>query len=717
MVSKKKIRVAMIITFLVSFVIYLITLCPTVYVGDSGEFTTAAYTLGITHPPGYPLYVLFGKIFSILIPYGNIAYRINLMSGLFGALTCSILYLILIHLFRRNNRESNSTNKYIFIAILSSLFLSFSKTFWSQSVIAEVYTINAFIIALLIYLSVTKHNNIYIIAFVTGVGISGHYLTALLFPAFLLLFWKILLNEKNFIERTVSFSVFLLLGLSVLLFMPVRSSANPFMDWGDTETFQNFIAQIRRVQYKTFEFGQSVNFLTKLSFIKYFFKLAGEQFTYYMVPFILLGMLNLYKEFKKYFTFTVTLFVINSVVLLLILKFQFNPQQASVVEVYFLPAYTVMAIWLSFGFLYISKYIKYYFLTPLIILPILFNFNYNNKRNNFIASDYSSNILKSLPTDSHYFSSGDNQMFLLSYQQWCLKKRKDASFYTDTGLLFKNIFGSDFFRLTREEKIVRRAIIQRELLKGPRPVCFSLGSSLSNLKDVKSRTTGIIFNAKPSILDYNLWACYKIRDIDNKNYLEEYLLRDVSAQYHYFIAERHYEQKKIQDMFNEYNLAANVGGDVEWVHNNIGISLKEKGFQDESIKYFRKGIEINPYDENAKTNLAFMYLTKGYEYFKLKKYDEAIDLYNKSAAANPMLPDTHNYLGVLFEEQNNNELAIAEYRKAIDLKYNYIDAHYNLGVTYWKLQKWQNVIEQFEIVLQLDPNHEQARKYLTILKK
>jgi len=489
------------------------------------------------------------------------------------------------------------------------------------------------------------------------------------------------------------------------------------MDWGNTEIFSNFIAQIRRVQYKTFEFGQTVTLFTKFQFIKYFLKLASEQFTYYLIPFVLLGLINLWKSLKKFCTFTVALFLINSLGLIFILKFQFNPQQSSVVEVYYLPAYTIVAIWLYFGILHLSKFVKTIVFLPFVILPLMINFNYNNKRNNFIAYDYSSNILKSLPKESHFFSSGDNQMFLLSYQQWCLKKRTDLSFYTDTGLLFKNIFGSDFFQLTKEEKRVRREYIQRELLKQSRPVYFSLGSSFSNLREIKPEIAGIVFRAKPLGLNYDMWQIYAIRGIDNKNYLTEYLLRDVAAQYHYFLAEKYFIDKNINEMLKEFDVAGFVGGDVEWVFNNIGISLREKGFADDAIKNFQKGIEINRYDDNAKNNLAFMYLEFGYKKFLQKKYDETVNFYKKAIEINPQLAEPHGYLGVVYEQMNQNELAISEYQKAISLKYDYVDAHYNLGVAYWKIKNWTGVIEEFQTVLQLKPEHQQAKKYLLMLKK
>ncbi len=114
--------------FLLSFAVYLITLCPTVYVGDSGEFTTAAYTLGITHPPGYPLYVLFGKIFTLIIPFGNIAYRVNLMSAFFGALSCGIVYLVVKRISGLADKEKQ-TRTHLPAYLLTRFITGFLQNF------------------------------------------------------------------------------------------------------------------------------------------------------------------------------------------------------------------------------------------------------------------------------------------------------------------------------------------------------------------------------------------------------------------------------------------------------------------------------------------------------------------------------------------------------------------------------------------------------------
>src|SRR5262245_16109642 len=74
------------------FVVYALGVCPTIYVGDSGELVAAVYLLGIPHPTGYPLYTLLGKLWTLLIPFGSIAYRMSLFSAACAAGACAVLY-------------------------------------------------------------------------------------------------------------------------------------------------------------------------------------------------------------------------------------------------------------------------------------------------------------------------------------------------------------------------------------------------------------------------------------------------------------------------------------------------------------------------------------------------------------------------------------------------------------------------------------------------
>ena len=121
---------------ILAFLVYLRTLAPGVYGFDSGELATGAYTLGIVHPPGYPVYLLLGRLFAFL-PVGSVAYRLNLMSAVFGALTVALVF----RLCRRftGNRLA---------AWAAAGLLAFSNYFWRMALVAEVYTLQTAFLAL-----------------------------------------------------------------------------------------------------------------------------------------------------------------------------------------------------------------------------------------------------------------------------------------------------------------------------------------------------------------------------------------------------------------------------------------------------------------------------------------------------------------------------------------------------------------------------------------
>ena len=115
------------LTGLVSLAIYIRTLGPDILYGDSAEFQTLAYTLGITHSTGYPIYLFMGRLVGFL-PVGNLAWRVNLVSAICAAFALAGVYLLVRYF--TNNRAAS---------LLASACLAVSYTFWSQAILAEVY--------------------------------------------------------------------------------------------------------------------------------------------------------------------------------------------------------------------------------------------------------------------------------------------------------------------------------------------------------------------------------------------------------------------------------------------------------------------------------------------------------------------------------------------------------------------------------------------------
>ena len=182
-----------------AFTLYLRTLAPGLLGGDSGEFQFAAWLGGFAHPTGYPLYLMLGHVWSRIIWANTPAWRMNLFSALWGGVATGLVYLLAFRLLRLVARGDiqNSTGRWpiIFIrmlAALAAITFCVTPTFWSQAVIAEVYTLHAaFIAAVLIGLvawaelpaSTQDYRPLYWAAGVYGFSLTHHRGMLLLIPA------------------------------------------------------------------------------------------------------------------------------------------------------------------------------------------------------------------------------------------------------------------------------------------------------------------------------------------------------------------------------------------------------------------------------------------------------------------------------------------------------------------------------------------------------
>src|SRR3954469_10756999 len=85
--------VAGVVTAIV-FVLYLVTLAPSTAMWDTSEYIAAAYTMGLPHPPGNPLFVIVGRVFSILPIASTVAVRINILAAICSAVSAGMWFLV-----------------------------------------------------------------------------------------------------------------------------------------------------------------------------------------------------------------------------------------------------------------------------------------------------------------------------------------------------------------------------------------------------------------------------------------------------------------------------------------------------------------------------------------------------------------------------------------------------------------------------------------------
>jgi MFS family permease len=205
------------LVFLYSFIIYLLTLAPTASFWDSGEFIAVAHGLQVTHPPGAPLYLLIGRLFSMFAPVEWISWSVNLLSAVASALTVMLLYLIIVRLVREwlpKDTSSWSMGDAISTyggAIIGATTFAVTDSFWFNAVEAEVYALSMFFTAIAVWLALKwsedhdKPGNerwIVLIAYMFGLALGVHLLNLLV-----IFFVALIIYFKKYDFNIISFSV------------------------------------------------------------------------------------------------------------------------------------------------------------------------------------------------------------------------------------------------------------------------------------------------------------------------------------------------------------------------------------------------------------------------------------------------------------------------------------------------------------------------------
>lgn len=235
------------------FAAYLWTLHPGVPAGDSGELITVAATFGVAHPPGYPLWTMLGGLWARALPWGSVAWRLNL----FSAVAMAGAALLLAAAVRRVSGSRVA-------GVVAAWAFALSAPAWKYALVAEVFALNALLAAAaLLALShavAAKRGGrvpgIGALAFLGALALSHHHTLLLLaIPAWAAAF-ALAAGDPSPVTRPVrSLPVsagWAFLGLLPLAWLAIAPRHAPALAWGDTTSVQGFLSLLLRAEYGTF---------------------------------------------------------------------------------------------------------------------------------------------------------------------------------------------------------------------------------------------------------------------------------------------------------------------------------------------------------------------------------------------------------------------------------------------------------------------------------
>lgn len=325
--------------------LYVRTLAPSVMPGDYAEFQFSAAILGVPHPTGYPLYILLGKLFTLL-PFGDVAYRVNFSSAVYMAGAVGLLFAISVRLLKSAGMRS----VWWCSAVGAALF-AVAPTVWSMSLVARSYALNALLVGSVVFCLVSWRNSErrgWFFASCTLIGLSmvHHGTTYLLLPAYglYLLLVEVERYKKGEARRAWQRRglgvMSLAAGFSPMLFLVYSFVFGAPYYWGNPTTWKDFFSLITGGPFHNQVMGFGTDLGTQLGRVGFGIgELAGQ----YTPIGILLGLMGLVVLWRVRWAEA------GLLTLMMLGNFLFAMNYSLVGYLYFIPTYLIWGVFMSVG--------------------------------------------------------------------------------------------------------------------------------------------------------------------------------------------------------------------------------------------------------------------------------------------------------------------------------------------------------------------------------
>jgi hypothetical protein len=661
-----------------AFAFYLHGAYPTVSAGDSGEFITAAQTLGIAHPSGFPSYTILGNFFSHLVPWANPGFKLNLFSAALGAAAVAMMYAMLLAAGVRP-----------VIAAAVALLAAFGRAHIANSQASEVFEL-LLVFSIAIFWAAISGKWI-LSAFLMGLAAGNHQTVVLLFPALLFIFW----SERRQNGRAVSpfflpvAALFFAIGFSVNAFLFIRASHAPFLNVGQPDTFERWWRVITRADYGslTLALGTAPERNMTMTFrqITRFVDGIAHQLPWPVMALSALVILLACKRMSSKCLGALFIFLFMGPIFFLMGNLPFDAQSLGLLErFYIVPFFFWLASFAMAGETLAKRWPRAAWATlvlPLIGATSAFAFPL---RSDFHAYAYGRNNLRTLPPHALFvMDGGDDTFYTLAYLTQCEGRRRDLELHDRGGVVFPKLYGDDFRRLTKDEKEERRRWTERSLLNAGRTVFFST-MNLDIFKGLSIRPSGFLYGGGSGLKTNISWEIYDFRGESpwTRSFSEpvaDYRTRSLMPFYNFQRAVDAATRRQWDEARVWIESAHAVGTDTLWLAPNLKLTLHLWAYDcvnhallPQARAFYRLIVRWFPEDELGWENLGTVYQKEG-------NLQEAARCGEKAVAINP--------------------------RSAA--------AHFNLAATLWRQSRWPDVVQELEAVLSIDPNYPGAVSFLS----
>lgn len=637
--------------------VYLATLAPSITFEDSGQIISAAATLGICHPSGYPAASLVGQLFT-LVPAGNPAWRVNLASAVAAAGGALVLFLLLQRLLPGRAAA----------AAAAAVALACGRTYWSQAVVAEVYALNALATLAVIYAAWNWYDRDdvrwgYAAAFLAGLALGAHTSSSIVTLPVIGYFAARRRRWPG--VKTVCLSLGLAaLGFMTYLYLPLRAVQGPAINWGDPRTLGRAVYHITRRAY-----GGPV--LARLEFLpRHLWELARscyKEFTPLGVAVGVLGLVAALAGRKKPWGFFAVMGAVTGPVATVALVLLLQGHQLPEIDVWYIPFFAVTALFIAYGLGFLAGHgrravraVGWVTLAATPVLPLAWNYYWNDYRDYYYAEDYGANFLRTIGLEgiNIMYERGSLGTFETAYLKKVEGLRPDHVFVDATG----NVYGNyERFALGRYgrgggpaqlwERGFEQGLIETY---APRGVYYSVFRNEVEEYGYDLMPAGMLYRVYlrpvPARGFSPVWRRYRMRGIEEvvaaprqPRYVREVWVRTAACTYYFMRARESFLVGEPARARAVLGRAAPMAADISESLAELGNIYFVNGYPRDALVYYRAAVTSFPRqgkgDEGFRYRYAQMLTNEAVAYLYLGDVDGAERMYKASLAAYPNQPD------------------------------------------------------------------------------
>ena len=584
--------------------VYGMTLCPTVYVEGSGELIGAAHRLGTAHPTGYPLFCLSSRLLALALPWVSPAVAINAASALFAAACCGALAALL---YGRGVQPV--------VALAAALVLAFSRTFWSQAVIAEVYGLALLLVVLVLAQALRaceskEPRQVLLLGWLMGLGLTAHLMQVLVWPgvvAILAWRWPALWRRPLLLAQGMLVA---LGGYSLVAYLPLRNGRGSGFHWGPLDDPAALWQHLSGALYRSSFFSLPLEGM--LLNAQRWLEQAASEFHFTLVPLVAWGGWVAWRRDRSAFVLVGGTIACN---LIAALNYHRDPNG---LPVFYLLSIVGLAMWLGIGLDALARRVRSAVSTSIaalvVALVLVSHYEESDRSENWVADRYGRDILADLPEGAILIVEGDDAAFLLDYLLRIEGLRPDVTLYNRMGR------GTDVLAWSEQAL----PPLRRERLRWRREAALAReGKPLFYFVPRRSPVSGWVF--VPAGLVYRLRApddsTGAAPQIEMGNALATDFFRDpwvrkIQSNYYFMAGEERLWAGDRAGAMAAYEQAAAIAFDSRTVRFNAALKLFEVGELGRAMDHAAAAAAIDPWRPAPYRLMAHIEREQG-------RYDEA----------------------------------------------------------------------------------------------